>query len=185
MQVSVIVSVVGKDRPGLVERLSRVVADAGGNWEASRMVRLGGQFAGMVQIVAPESRFENLRAGLATLEEEDLGVSVVHSEKMGDADTEVEHGFFLDVVGQDRPGIVSAISEILAEEGVNVIELVTDCRPAPWSGERIFQSSASLAIPESVRVDRLRQRLEDFGGDLMVEFRPLPESVGREPVPSF
>ena len=51
MKTSVIVTIIGPDRPGLVEQLSRVIADASGNWEGSRMLRLAGQFAGMVQVV--------------------------------------------------------------------------------------------------------------------------------------
>ncbi|MEO0415151.1 MAG: ACT domain-containing protein, partial [Verrucomicrobiota bacterium] len=49
---SFFVHVVGTDRPGLVEELSRAVAAAGGNWEESRLARLHGQFAGVVRVVA-------------------------------------------------------------------------------------------------------------------------------------
>ena len=61
-------------------------------------------------------------------------------------------------------------SETLAKEGVNVLELATDCRDAPMSGERLFHTTAVISIPETVELDLLRERIESIAGDLMVEF---------------
>ncbi len=72
MQISVIVSVIGPDRPGLIDRLSSVIVSAGGNWEDSRMLRLAGQFAGMVQVVVAEEALPSLESGLSQLEGEGL-----------------------------------------------------------------------------------------------------------------
>ena len=50
MSTSLVVTVIGNDRPGIVERLSEVVLTAGANWEESRMARLAGKFAGILRI---------------------------------------------------------------------------------------------------------------------------------------
>ncbi len=50
MGTSLVVTVIGNDRPGIVERLSEVVLGAGANWEESRMARLAGKFAGILRI---------------------------------------------------------------------------------------------------------------------------------------
>tara|TARA_R110002096_G_scaffold82164_10_gene191147 strand:- start:3495 stop:4028 length:534 start_codon:yes stop_codon:yes gene_type:complete len=168
MQVSLIVSVVGSDRPGLVEQLSTAITTAGGNWEGSRLVRLGGQFAGMVQVIIPDSELASLESSLAGLEETGLKVTTVHSGQTSTA-TESASVYLLEVVGQDRPGIVRTIASALASEGVNVIELATDCRQAPMSGECLFHTNAKLLIPESVDSDDLRARIEEIATDLMVE----------------
>ncbi len=169
MQVSLIVSVIGADRPGLVEQLSTAVTDAGGNWEGSRLVRLGGQFAGMVQVVIPESQQTALEANLSALEAEGLKVTSVHSEESASPTEGGDRIYTLAVVGQDRPGIVSTIAKALAGEGVNVIELATDCKNAPWSGERLFHTTARILLPASVDLDELRNLIEEIAGDLMVE----------------
>ncbi|MDF1860670.1 MAG: ACT domain-containing protein [Verrucomicrobiales bacterium] len=169
MNASLLVSVVGPDRPGLVNQLSRVITDAGGNWEGSRLINLGGQFAGIVQVVAQEESLDQLRAQLDQLAGMGLTVSVIHT---GGQAPELESNgeiLILEVVGQDRPGIVAAISETLANEGVNVIELATDCRDAPMSGERLFHTTATVSVPASVDSDDLRQKIEEIAGDLMVE----------------
>lgn len=171
MQTSLLVSIVGPDRPGLVEQLSRVVTDAGGNWEGSRLIQLGGQFAGIVQVIVPQDSADALAKELEQLSGSGLTVSVLHSgestataQPSGQVET-------LEVVGQDRSGIVAAISETMAKENVNVIELATDCLEAPWSGERLFHTTATVALPEELSIESLIEKIEEIAGDLMVELQ--------------
>lgn len=168
MQVSLIVSVIGPDRPGLVEQISSAVTKAGGNWEGSRLVRLGGQFAGMVQVILPEGQLPALESQLVSLESAGLKVTSVHS---GEQTTDAADGTAvnLEVVGQDRSGIVSTISKVLADQNVNVIELATDCKDAPMSGERLFHTTAKLGLPGSVDLADLRDSIEEIATDLIVE----------------
>src|SRR5215208_771327 len=59
MLATLVMTVIGADRPGLVQMVAARVADHGGNWLESRMCRLGGQFAGILRIeVAKERRDE-------------------------------------------------------------------------------------------------------------------------------
>ncbi|MAS95473.1 MAG: glycine cleavage system protein R [Verrucomicrobiales bacterium] len=173
MQVSVIVHVIGPDRPGLVEQLSAVIRAASGNWEGSRLVQLAGQFSGMVQVVIEEEKVPALRDSLAELEDSGLHTSIAHITK-GDEETASDSGlsYDLEVVGQDRQGIVAVISKTLAAEGVNVVELTTDCTLAPWSGERLFKTNARLLVPDSIDAADLLQKIETIAGDLMVELHP-------------
>ena len=168
MQVSLIVSVIGPDRPGLVEQLSSAVTQAGGNWEGSRLVRLGGQFAGMVQVILPENQLQALESQLVSLESAGLNVTSVHS---GEQTTDAANGTAvnLEVVGQDRSGIVSTISKVLADQGVNVIELATACKDAPMSGERDFHTTAKLGLPGNIDLADLRYSIEEIATDLIVE----------------
>jgi glycine cleavage system regulatory protein len=75
----------------------------------------------------------------------------------------------LNLVGQDRPGILYKISAALARQNINVEELETECASAPMSGEMIFQATAKLQIPESCSLTELRDELEEIGSELMVE----------------
>ena len=79
------------------------------------------------------------------------------------------------MVGQDRQGIVSAITGALARRVVNVIELSTDCSGAPWSGERLFKTTAKLISPQELSPDALREAVEGIAPDLMVELRIDPD----------
>ncbi len=169
MNVSLIVSVIGPDRPGLVQQLSSVVTDAGGNWEGSRLTKLDGHFAGMVQVVIPEGKRDELKSALSALEEKGLTVSVIHSGKSGVTPSEAGKTVTIEVVGQDRSGIVASISESLATLGVNVIELATDCRAAAWSGETHFFTTATVSLPLKLEPEALLRQIESISDDLMVE----------------
>jgi len=173
MQTTLIVSVIGPDRPGLIEQLASVIAAASGNWEGSRMIRLAGQFSGMVQVVIAEEAVPAFHEALAVLESAGLQTRV---HRTGDDDTAVESGqaLALEVVGQDRQGIVSSICGTLARLGVNVIELATDCSQAPWSGERLFKTNAKLIVPAGLDSDTLRDEIEAIAPDLMVEVKSDP-----------
>jgi len=171
MQVSLIVNIIGPDRPGLVEQLSTAINASAGNWESSRMMQLAGQFAGMVQVVILERDVADFEEKLAGLEGAGLKVSIVNA---GEIEAETKGSgktFVLEVVGQDRPGIVAAISKALAEAGANVVELATDCSEAPMSGERLFRTHAAVVAPENTTPEELRDRIESIAIDLMVEIQ--------------
>ncbi|MBT1136367.1 ACT domain-containing protein, partial [Pseudomonas sp. PAH14] len=81
----------------------------------------------------------------------------------------------MELVGNDRPGIVRDITRLLAEQGVNVERLSTEVRPAPMSSEPLFHADALLALPLTLSLEDLQARLESLADDLMVELRLRPE----------
>ena len=166
MQHSIVMTVIGEDRPGLVDAVAGVVAEYGGNWLESRMSRLGGQFAGIVRVHVPAERELPLTQALKNLETQGLNV-VVHSDRV--APSAVGPMSTLEIVGQDRPGIVRHISHALAGFGVNVEELTTECASAAMSGQTLFTARARLSIPQTCDVAALRRELEKIAADLIVE----------------
>jgi len=58
VNVSLVLTVIGPDRPGLVESLSQAIAQQEGNWLESRMARMAGQFAGILRVNIEEERAE-------------------------------------------------------------------------------------------------------------------------------
>ncbi|MDQ8202667.1 ACT domain-containing protein [Pelagicoccus sp. SDUM812003] len=167
MQSPIVMSVIGPDRPGLVELIASTVKAAGGNWLESRMCHLGGQFAGILRIgVTSEAHDELLRAVNAL---EAKGLSVVVKDAGDSAETACSEVAVVEIVGADRPGIVSQISNAFAKRGVNVEELSTECRSAPMSGEPLFEARARVCIPADCDSDDLRRDLELIAADLMVD----------------
>jgi len=165
MQIPLVMTVIGKDRTGLVESVARIVAVHGGNWLESRMCRLGGEFAGLLRVHVPPERRAALEDALSKVP--DLTI-VVHTDESAPS-TRKPQLASLEVVGHDRPGIVREISHALAAQGVNVEELATECVSAPMSGEPLFQARAKLLLPEGVTVNSLRQALEKAVSGLTVE----------------
>jgi glycine cleavage system regulatory protein len=138
------------------------------------MCRLGGEFAGILRVEAPRENEQALVNALKALEANALTV-VVKADSAAEP-AAVQKLAALEVVGQDRPGIVRQISHALAAHGVNVEELLTECLSAPMTGETLFKARARVQIPESCSVSALRQELERIAGDLVVDinFEELP-----------
>ena len=171
---AVVMTLIGEDRPGLVESVSTIVTDHGGNWLESRMSRLGGQFAGIVQVEVATEKEQALVDALKRLATRGLNV-VIHAEPKQPAASR-KPASLLEIIGQDRPGIVSQISHALASFGVNVEELHTECTSAAMTGESLFKARAKLSIPESCNIATLRQQLEKIAADLIVDISLEPVS---------
>jgi len=165
MQIPLVMTVIGKDRTGLVESVARLVADHGGNWLESRMCRLGGEFAGILRVHVPAEQRVKLEQALGQLP----GLSIIVRTDEPSSASRATRLASLDVVGQDRPGIVREVTHALAALQVNVEELATECVSAPMSGEPLFQAHAKLLLPTNVAVGDLRQSLEKAVAGMTVE----------------
>jgi glycine cleavage system regulatory protein len=170
MRTTLLLTAVGADRTGLVDALAQRIAAAGGNWEESRLARLGGQFAGIVLVTIDDAKTDALIAKLRELEASGLHVTsrAVPAPASAPAGTRVK----LAVTGGDRPGIVRDVSRILAERAVNVEELESSVGSAPMSGEAMFTARARLVVPKSLELTTLRTALESLGNELMVDLAP-------------
>ncbi len=173
---SLIINMAGPDRPGLVESLSTSISEADGNWEGSRMARFAGHFAGVVHVVVSRSNMHQPKQSLNALSGDGLLVSVIEAGENAPASTPAPlEELSLEVVGQDRTGIVSEISRALAKLGVNVEELITECSSAPMSGERLFQANAVIAIPDEVTEELVQDEIEKIAHDLAVTISRLQD----------
>jgi glycine cleavage system regulatory protein len=168
MATLLVLTAIGADRPGLVEALSRTVAEHGGNWLESRMSRLANRFAGILLVSVPEACVTSLKEALLRMEAEGLRIAVEESEPDSVAALTYRTAR-LELVGQDRAGIIRDIAEALAQHRVSIDELVTTVQSASWSGERLFQVNAELRIPGTVGRIVLREALEGIANELMVD----------------
>ncbi len=167
MQNLLVMTIIGKDRTGLLECIAGLIESHGGNWLESRMCRLGGEFAGILRIRVPKDREKALTKSLQELNAE--GLTVIIRPDQRESAMEPHKTALLSLIGDDRPGIIHQISAILANKGVNVVELETEYTSAPMSGEAIFQALARLQIPASCVLAELRKELEMIGSELMVD----------------
>lgn len=170
MQTSLVITIIGPDRPGLVQSISKIVTENEGNWLQSRMAHLAGQFAGILQIEVAEEKSTDLKQALAKLEQDGLSISVATGQNSESPDPANSGPVLqLEVVGQDQPGIVRQISAVISAHGGNVEELNTKLTSAPWSGETLFQANALLRMPDDKSLDDFRSDLEAITQDLMVD----------------
>lgn len=164
---SLIFSLLTEDRPGVVERVSNIVASHQGNWMESHLSSKSGCFGGIVHVIVPLERAEALTAALEGLSSEKILIFVKSGPEEG-PDAE-RRRVTLEVVGNDQPGIVSRISEAIADRGINMEELETACISAPMSGTAMFKAHAILYLPAEIRIRELQSHLEEIASDLMVD----------------
>lgn len=110
----------------------------------------------------------DLIAALQQLEHQ--GIRVVFA-RSGEAPERSWQMIQLQLVGNDRPGIVRDITRLLAGHGINLESLDTDVLPAPMTNELLFHADARLAVPTELSLEALQQHLETLADDLMVELK--------------
>jgi len=165
MPLDLVMTIIGPDRTGLVEAVARAVAAQGGNWLESRMCRLGGEFAGLLRVAIPAERQDALRAALQKLSGDGLQI-IVHGSRAAET---AGAPMRLEIIGNDRPGIVREITAVLARAGVNVEEFSSEVISAPMSGEKLFKAEARLRLPLHCDANTLKRDLEKIAADLQVD----------------
>jgi glycine cleavage system regulatory protein len=164
---TLVLTVIGDDRSGLVEALSSVIARHGGNWERSRMAELAGKFAGIVLVNVSDENSDALVAELQPLSADGLlDVSIDTGATTLDTDGAIYH---LNLLGNDQPGIVRDVSAALAAHEVSIADLRTETREAPMAGGMLFEAEATLEAPAGMSGDELRSVLEELASALMVD----------------
>lgn len=166
MKTSLVLTLIGRDRPGLVSAVAACASAAGANWLESRLTQLAGQFAGVVRLEVNEGDAPRLEVALRGLEAEGLHF-VIERGEIGGVDS--RRMTRLELVGHDRPGIVRDVSAVLARHGISIDELETACESAPMSSEQLFRANALIEVPATVSLDRVRDDLEALANELMVD----------------
>ncbi len=162
-----ILTVIGDDKPGLVEELATAISAHGGNWLESSMSQLSGKFAGIVEVAVPADKIPELRIALTKLAGLKVSAEVATAEKSAPAGRR----FSLNLVGHDRIGIVREVTQALSQYRVNVEDLATRTSSAPMSAEILFHCEAELTASPDFNARELKAALEKLSDDLMVDIQ--------------
>ena len=164
---SLVVTLIGPDRPGLVRAISDQAAAFGANWSDSLLANFAGQFAGIVHLQVAADKRQALREALPALDSPDLRVLVALADDAAPA--QQRRTLKLELVGHDRPGIIHSISTRLADRGVSIDKMKTHIASGAMSGEQMFHLDAQLSAPPGLDPTTLRDALESLANELMVD----------------
>lgn len=172
MTSRMILSAIGADRPGLTQALAEAVHGAGGNWLESHLSHLGGQYVGAVLVEIAEDRVAELESAARGVDAKGLHVKVIRADEVvaGKAGDTLR----IEIVGQDRPGIVCEVTAALAPLGVNIEDLVTSTENSAWSGDRLFRAAARLSLPAGLGLDQVQDALEAISAEIIVDLTFSP-----------
>ena len=180
MREWILISVFGRDRPGIVASVSRVLYGSGGNIEELSQTAIKGQFA-MILIASasqPDS-LAGLRDELGALSRDlDLEINLrrIREEEMIPFESGEAEPFILTVRGEDRPGLVYGITEVLAERGINITNL--DAKTARLGDKVEYIQLFEVDIPKSQDYRRVQEKLRARGKEMGVEVDLRRASIG-------
>jgi glycine cleavage system regulatory protein len=166
MKTKVILSAVGSDRPGLTQALAEAVLGAGGNWLESHLSHLGGKYVGSVLVEVEQDCLQALTDAIGQIDASGLHVSMVAA---GEATDSGGYPLSIEVVGQDRPGIVREVTAVLARLGANIEDFESSTQKGPWSGEPLFRAEARVRVPADVSFEQVQGALEAISAEIMVD----------------
>ncbi|WP_085299058.1 glycine cleavage system protein R [Cognaticolwellia mytili] len=158
-----IISFITADRPGIVDSLSNIIGKHQGNWQKSSLHQMSGIFAGVVEIVCPNSSTSALSKELADLENFKIQI-----EQATSVASVTESQLILELTANDRAGIVQEISSTIHSNGGNLLKLVSTQESAPHFGHELFKAKVTIAANDA-DVDNMISALENLADDLMVD----------------
>ena len=160
-----VISTIGRDRPGIVNELTKVVHELGLSVEDSRMTVLGGEFAVLMSVTGGDEALLTLEASLSVLCE---ATGLAHLfRRTVDRDASLDAlPYQVKVVAMDHPGIVHNVALFFSSREINIRDLNTETRPAPHTGTPIFNLSLTVEIPATAKINQLREEFEAYCADL-------------------
>ena len=161
MKRYIVISAVGKDQPGLVNRISHEIKAAGGNVEMQRSILMADEYALLILFSLPGDASEAIKR-LTGLSGQDLTVNAREAVTGAAGRPAGARLAELEASGADQPGIIDALTLLLFKQGINIESLDFDTECAPFTGDHLFRMQARLALPPAVKLEQLREQLRDM-----------------------
>lgn len=162
-------TIIGRDRPGIVSSTAEIVYKLGCNIADSSNNILGGQFAMILILSHPEiSDPEQLAKEFSSLEEQGLSVFVRKLKPGGEQRPELPGEVcMISVYGSDKPGIVYQVTKVLSEHNINIVDLSTKLI---GSAERpVYVMICETVLPTELSVDKLKELMDELKQQLQVD----------------
>ncbi len=162
-----VLTVVGDDRPGLVNALAEQVAAHGGNWERSELAELAGAFAGIVLVSVPDDRQAAFTDALQSLD----GMLRVTAHGGGSTAETVagERALEVTVLGNDRAGIVRDVTAAIARHALSIDTFRSRTLEAPMAGGTLFEAVVVFRVPQDADAGTVTTALEQLAGEIQVD----------------
>jgi len=167
MNISLIITILGDDKPGLVRSISEVLGSHTANWSESRMAHLAGKFAGILEVSVSENNLKVLSSALENLQTDGLKIQIETAQKIQlDEPTETLQ---VGILCQDRIGIINDVTQVLASLNVNIEDLESTVKEASMAGGMLFDAKLTLGLPKDITAESVEDALEKMSDQLMID----------------
>lgn len=161
MESFLVITALGRDKPGIVDKLSEAVTNCDCNIVDSRMTVLGGEFAVILMVSGKWNQLAKLEDALQGLRESlELTITSKRTEP-GEPATDLMP-YTVEVISIDHPGIVYELAHFFSKRNINIQELNTTRYSAAHTGTPMFALHITANIPADIHVASLRDEFLDF-----------------------
>ena len=168
-RVHLVVTAVGHDKRGTVEKITDIAVTHHANIEESKMARLGGEFAVIMLLSLLDENVDGIISGFDNLKAQGLTVASRITDFSRLQKFKGYVPYEISVVGADHEGIVNRVASYLASEQINIEEMDTTVTNAPHTGTPLFSMSARVQAPPDISLGQLRKKLAKAGDELDVD----------------
>lgn len=167
-------SIMGDDKPGLIESVADVLVSHDASWLESHISRMAGTCVGILHVSAPDEQAEPMTEAMLALSNAALSIKVGGS--VTEAPTGTRRKVVMDIWGTDQPGIVRELARVLAREDVNIDELHTEFVTPTRGAARWLRAYAMVDFPAEVETDEIKRILDRIFDmfHLTVTLRDIP-----------
>ncbi|MCL4507369.1 MAG: transcriptional regulator [Chloroflexi bacterium] len=169
MDTKIVFTLTGPDRIGIVEEVTRLLLNRGGNVEASRMARLSSEFAILMLVSIPSEQLPGLEMDLQALIAQGYKVTTTQASQTFAQAHPAWLPYQIEVRGADHEGIVHEIAGYLRQRGINIESMDMEVVHAPVSGSPLFTMKGLVAVPPSLAGQPWEAALDDVGNRLNVD----------------
>ena len=163
---SILISVLGDDKPGLLDSLSEIIVSNDGDWIESNMSTVEAKFAGILRVNVPAKNAKKL---IKELTSSKLGLQIACEETVPVTHSDYK-SYNIELIGQNHVGIINKLSHVLTYElKANVEGIKTEIIDASMSGEQLFKAQINLHLPKSIDERLIKDKLELIADEMMVE----------------
>jgi len=168
MRQLIVLSAIGTDRAGVVDDLSKVILDCGGNIEESRMTALGSEFAMLLLVSGNWHTLNKLETSLDKLaKKRDLTINIKKTSERARAGEAIPYA--VDVVSLDQPGIVFQLAHFFASRGIEIADMATRSYAAAHTGSPMFSVQMNVNVPGNVHLSQLRDEFLEMCDQLNLD----------------
>ncbi len=164
----IVLSAIGTDRAGVVNDITKVILDCGGNIEESRMTALGSEFAILLLISGNWHTLTKLQTALDKLTASSaLEITIRKTGVRGGQQDCMPYG--VDVISLDQPGIVFNLSSFFAARKIEISDLATRRYAAAHTGSAMFSVQMTVNVPSDTSISQLRDEFLELCDQLNLD----------------
>ena len=166
-----IMTAFGKDRPGIVADVTKILYENGCNLEDNTMTLLADEFTLVLLFSSAGSDVEEQLSRECRRLEKEKGISAFMRplEQRQELKKKGSLNYTLHVEGMDQAGIVYKISQFLSDSSVNILDLKSKVTAAPGSGTPLYMMDIDIQMPPGFTAEKLEEGLSSVADELNVD----------------